>query len=160
MNFSTAGDLRSLYLPRQSQKFSLLLIFFCCAGAYAESATVEVQGIAASDLGKKNPSVPAALAGYKAELLNTNYGTFADAGRQSVKTSSSTKGSAAIGKYSVDIAVTKVEGEPKVVVTINAGGRPIITPIRHRLVSGRRFVLEVGAKDAPTIFIITVKDTN
>jgi len=136
----------------------LLLCLLLTGSARAESATIEIQGVSASDPGKKNPAVPATLDAYKAELLNTTFGSFKDAGHQSVTAATGAKGSATLDKYTIEMALTRKEGRKKIEITIKVGGRALTTPVGYPLARGQRFSMQVGAKDAPMIIVFTVKE--
>jgi hypothetical protein len=137
-----------------------MLLAFPCA-ARAESAKIEVQGVSASEPGKKPVSIPESLAKYKELLEKTTYGTFRDAGHDKVKAAAGAKDSATIGTYTVEVEVTKiVRGEKvKVTVTISEGKKPVGQPLSYMLAKDRTPVtIEVGGKekDTATIFILTL----
>jgi hypothetical protein len=138
----------------------ILLAAPAWAGA-AGAATIEVQGVAASDPGKKVQTVPPSLAAYQQVLRGTLYGTFADAGRQSVTVTAGGKGSAAIGEYEVEIALASAAGgKAKVEITIKRGGKPIGQPLGRTLARGDPLMVsQCGSKEAPTILIIVLKQT-
>jgi hypothetical protein len=126
----------------------------------AESVTIEVQGVAASDAGKKEQNIPSSLTAFKNVLKDSVYGTFKDAGHQKLKIKSGGNDAAAIGNYGVDVTLVKVmSGKARVEVTIKDGGNPIGKPISTTLTKGQPIMVsQLGSKDAPTILIFTLKD--
>jgi len=128
--------------------------FLACG---AESATIEVQGVAASEPGKKEQSIPASLAQYKTVLKGTVFGTFSDAGSKTVKLAGGGKDHAAVGAYTVDVALLQAKGgKAKVEVTIKQGAKPIAKPVLT-LSSGEPVMVEVGVKNSPTLLIFSLK---
>lgn len=125
----------------------------------AETAAIEVQGVGASDPGKKDPVVPATLAKCKALLLKrTVFGTFTDVGSKTLRLAAGAKESAAVGGYEVELALVSVgSGKAKADVTIKQGGKPIGTQPGRVLSEGEPITVEVGSSKAPTILIITLK---
>ena len=133
----------------------LLLAGF--GAACAESVTVEVQGVAASDPGKKDQVIPASLAQFKSVLKGTLFGTFSDAGCKTIKPVSGGKDQAVVGAYTVEVALLQVRGgKAKVEVTIKQGANPIAKQVLN-LSRGEPFMLEVGAKNSPTLLIFSLK---
>ena len=139
---------------------SLGVLAFCCAiGAASESATVEIQGITATDAGKKPVSIPASLTRFKDILNSTPYGTFADIGLKQVKLAGGEKSSAAVGKYTVEFTEAKIIHGTKLraTVTLKEDGKPLGTPLRYWLAKDRPQIIEAGSKDAKTIFVVMLK---
>jgi len=143
--------------------FQVLRAAFCVlllaglGAACAEPVTVEVQGVAASDPGKKEQVIPASLAQFKSVLKGTVFGTFSDAGCKTVKPASGGKDQAVVGAYTVEVALLQVRGgKAKVEVTIKQGANPIAKQVLN-LSRGEPFMLEVGAKNSPTLLIFSLK---
>ncbi len=152
--------MRRADLNRFSVAAALILSAWLLAGsARAEAASIDVQGVSASDAGKKEQSIPAALNAYKSILKDSMFGTFKDAGKQNIKVQAGGKGNATIGSYGVEV-VLKGGGEKcKLEVTIKDGGKPIGDPICLALSKGHpRMVAQVGSKDSPTILIFTLNE--
>lgn len=125
-----------------------------------EAATVEVQGVsAANPSSDKDKSIPETLEAYKAALQGMPFKNFKDLGHDSVKAEKAgSKGSAAVGGYSVEIAVTKVEkGKSSVNITVKEDGKAIGEPTSVDLVAGQAKMMKVGAADAPKILFFTLK---
>lgn len=139
---------------------ALVSLLCAASAARAQSATVEIQGVAASDPGQKEQTIPASLARYKAVLKGTVFAAFRDAGSSTVKAAAGAKGSAVVAGYGVDVALIKTAaGKAKVEVTIKQGGKAIAQPLACSLSQGEPIMLsQLGAKDAPTILIFTLKD--
>ena len=139
----------------------LLLAVLGAGSVRAESASVDVHGVNASEPGKKDKNIPASLNAYRAVLQTTTFGTFKDAGGQSVKAAAGGQGSASVAGYSVEIAVTKASGgKAKVDVTIKQGGKAIANPVTYNLSKGEPISMQVGDGNAPTIFIFTLESTD
>ncbi len=139
---------------------SILAALAWCAPVHAESASVDVQGVSASDAGSKKQVIPESLARYKKILSDTLFGQFKDAGRHEVTLTSGGKSSASIGAYDLDIQLRScTAGKCRVEVTIKDGGKAIGQPLSVLLSKGDpRMVAQVGAKDAPTIIFFTLKE--
>lgn len=136
--------------------FAVLLL---SGAARAESISVEVQGVSASDAGKKVQTIPASLSAYKSVLSECMFGTFKDAGKQSVKIAAGEKSNASVGSYGVEVFFKGGGGKCRMEVTIKEAGKAIGDPICLSLTKGHpRMVAQVGAKDSPTILIFTAKD--
>lgn len=138
----------------------VLFAFVFSGAARAESVSVDVQGVTASDPGKKDQAIPASLNAVKGVLKDSMFGTFKDAGRQSVKIAAGKSANASVGHYGVEILVKSGGGDKcRVEVTIKEAGKAIGDPICLPLTRGHpRMVAQVGPKDAPTILIFTLKD--
>jgi len=113
--------------------------------------------VAASDPGKKEQTIPGSLAQFKTVLKGTLFGTFSDAGCKTVKPPSGGKDHAVIGAYTVEVSLIKLQhGKAKVEVTIKQDAKPIAKPV-FTLSQGEPFMVEVGAKDSPTLLIFSLK---
>jgi hypothetical protein len=139
---------------------ALILPAILSGAVHAQSVSVEIQGVTASDAGKKEQNVAESLARFKNVLKDTVFGTFKDAGSASVKPAAGGKDSATIAGYGVDVALIKTWGnKAKVEVTLKHGGKPIGQPISTALTKGEPIMIsQLGAKDAPTILIFTYKE--
>jgi len=154
-----SGLVRRVGSPGISAALILFALAFSAA-ARAETIVVDVQGVSASDPGKKEQNVPASLSACKSVLKDSMFGTFKDAGKQSVKIPAGNKSNASIGNYGVEI-LAKAGGNEKcrVEVTIKQDGKAIGDPICLALTKGHpRMVAQVGAANAPTILIFTLKE--
>lgn len=140
---------------------ALSCLLLASQSARAESAAVEIQGVAASDPGKKEQTIPASLAQYRAILKASVFSTFADVGSKTVSSAVGKKSSATVGGYGVDVLLVKADGgKGKIEVTINkADGKPIAEPTTRTVTRGQPFSMEVGSPKAPTILIFTLKGT-
>ncbi|MCY3021100.1 MAG: hypothetical protein NTW87_18965 [Planctomycetota bacterium] len=140
----------------------LLTLALVAPGLRAESAAIEVQGVGATDAGKKEQTIPASLAQYKHLLKETLFGTFTDVGHQAVKPAAGGKDSAAIAGFTVEVTLVGVAGaKAKVQITIKQGGKPIGDPLASTLSKGEPLMIsKVGSRDAQTILILTLKDTH
>lgn len=147
--------MRQQRMANISMRVALLLPVLLFSSALF-AATIEVEGVAASDPGRKNQSIPDSLAKYRAILGSTTFGSFKNIATQTVRSG----GSATIDKYTVDVAVVRVEGKAKVEITVKEGGNAIASPLRRALTPGKSFSMQVGSKDAPTIFIFTILDAD
>ncbi len=139
----------------------LLLMFFTAGAARAESATINVHGANASDPGAKTKNIPASLNAYKSVLQATTYGTFVDAGGQSVSAAKGATASGSTGGYSVEITVNSASGgKAKVDVTVKKGGKAINNPAACNLTKGEPISMQFGDGNAPTIIILTLQSTD
>jgi len=141
--------------------FAVLILPAILSGSvHAQAVNVEIQGVAASDPGKKDQNVAPSLGRFKDVLKDTVFGTFKDAGSAKVKPATGGKDSATIAGYGVDVALIKTWGKKaKVEVTIKHGGKPIGQPISTALTQGEPIMIsQLGAKDAPTILIFTYRE--
>jgi hypothetical protein len=136
-----------------------VLITVAPAGVHAEDAVVNVQAVAASDPGKK-VTVPASLKSYESQLKEGPFGTFTDAGHDSVKAGAGANGTVTLAGFAVEISVTgKAEkGRAKVQITIKENGKPIGAPMKTELTSGHPMMMKAGDPQAPKIFFFTLKD--
>jgi hypothetical protein len=131
-----------------------------CAAAHAATAVCEVQGVKASDSGKKDGEVPASLDRYKKMLQDMMFGKYEDLGRQSVKGAAGGSGNATFGAYTIEVSIKTVEGDKATVaVTIKEGGNAIGDPTAYTLTKGKPRTMQVGKAEAPTIVILTLEDT-
>lgn len=144
------------------RKFCMQVALIACALAVtsarcAESATVEVQGIAASDPGKRT-SIPASLQKYKSVLESMPYGTFVDLGRKTA--SGPGRQSATLGKYTVDLNIHRAgENKASVTVAIKDGAQSIGQPVKYTLAQNKPQIIEAGSKDSKTVFVLTLQST-
>jgi hypothetical protein len=154
------GLVRRVVTPGFSAAAAIVFALVFCGAARAETLVIDVQGVTASDPGKKEQNIPASLNACKAVLKDSMFGTFKDAGKQTVKIAAGGKSNASVGNYGVEIFV-KAGGTDKcrMEVTIKEAGKAIGDPICLALTKGHpRMVAQVGSKDAPTILIFTHKD--
>jgi len=130
------------------------------AAANAESVTVEVQGVTASDPGKKEIAIPASIDHLKVALKDTVFGTFKDSGKQSITATTGVISTARAGIYDVDITLkAAASGKCRMDVTIKNGGKPIGDPICIGFTKGQpKMVAQVGNREAPTLVIFTIKE--
>lgn len=136
------------------------LSLFAMPAAYAETATIEIQAVSASDPGAKQQSIPASLSRYKAVLQGTLYSNFTDLGSGTVKPACGGKDSTSVIRYTIDVTLARsVGGKAKVEVTIKHGAKAIAQTIWN-LAPGEPVMMQVGQKDAPTILIFTLKSTD
>jgi hypothetical protein len=135
----------------------LLGALFVCGAVRAEN--IEIQGVAAADAGKKEQTIPASLNSLKNILKDSMFGTFKDAGKQTIKVAPGGKSNATIGNYGVEVLLKSGGEKCRLEVTIKDGGKAIGDPICLPLAKGHpRMVAQVGSKEAPTILIFTLKD--
>jgi len=141
----------------KSGPWLLPALMLCCAAACAETVKLEIQGVNASDPGKKPAQIPESLAKYNELLSKTTFGTFKDAGRSEVKVTAADKGSTKIGAYTIEVALVKAGKEKaRVTLTIKEGAKDVAQPT-YLLAKGTPTRLEVGKEDAPTILILTLQ---
>jgi len=85
--------------------------------------------------------------------------TFKDLGHDAVTAAVSAKGSATIGAYSVEIAVTKSEkGSSTVTITVKESGKAIGEPAAYELSAGQAKQMKFGDPNAPKILFFTLKE--
>ncbi|HEY3322438.1 MAG TPA: hypothetical protein VGP72_18390 [Planctomycetota bacterium] len=126
----------------------------------AESATVDVQGVSASDSGKKTQQIPDSLQACKKILQSTVFGTFKDAGKHTLTMPQGGKKTVTIAGYEIEVGMrAATAAKCRVELTIKDGGKPIGQPVSYTLSKGDpKMVAQFGDKDKPTILICTLKD--
>ncbi len=151
--------MRSGYILKFSRPGLVLpgiIAIFCFSGARA--ATVEVQGVKASDAGQAAANLPPSLAPYKKYLMG--FGTFADAGKQPITVSAGQTGSATVGGYKVEITARKTPaGKSKISITIKQDDN-VLGPTVCTMKQGDSRSIQAGAAAAPTIFIFTLQKSD
>ena len=135
-----------------------LLVILVQSGAQA--ATIEVQGVSASNPSSdKDKSIPESLQAVKATLQEMPFKNFKDLGHDSVKSAAGSKGNATVGGYTLEISVTKAEkGKATATITVKENGKPIGEPMSYDLASDQPRMIKAGAADAPKILFFTLKD--
>lgn len=135
------------------------LTFVLAVQNEAHAATIEVQGVSASNPSSdKDKSIPESLDAYKATLQAMPFKTFKDIGHDSVKGDTGAKGNATIGSYSFEVSVTKSEkGKATANITVKENGKAIGEPMAYELAAGQPRQIKVGAETAPKIIFFTLK---
>jgi hypothetical protein len=135
-----------------------MLVFLLSHGSL-QAATIEVQGVAASNPGDKDKAIPATLEAFKPVLKSMPFKTFKDLGHNSVTAAAGGKGSANVGGYNVEITVTKSEkGKSTVSITLTDNGKAIGEPTTYELATGQARQMKIGDANAPKILFFTLKE--
>jgi hypothetical protein len=138
---------------------ALAMLVFLLSHTALWAATIEVQGVSASNPGDKDKTIPATLEAFKPVLKSMPFKTFKDLGHNSVTAAAGGKGSANIAGYNVEVSVTKSEkGKSTVSITVTENGKAIGEPTTYELAAGQARQMKIGDANAPKILFFTLKE--
>ena len=150
------------HIGTNTRIFAALLLALLSGAARVEaaSAQVEVQAVWANDTDKDG--VPASLERYKKVLKEMKFSSFKDKGKKTLNTAAGSKGSAAVGDYSIEIEVKSVAGaKATVAISAKESGKnsALGDPVSFTLTKGEpKQVFQLGDQKAPLVILVTLDD--